>query len=66
MKDKIINMLKIFLLVFPATLGWHFLCLFIWFLLDLPAEWWATVLLTALSCGIEFAVIRWIGRVDNA
>ena len=66
MKTKIINSLKMFLLVFPAMIGLDALYSSAWYLVGLPTGWWAPVLLAAISGVSEYAIIRWIGRTDNA
>lgn len=66
MKKKIINRLKAFLLVFPAIVGLDALYSAAWYLLGLPIGWWTPVLLAAIAGVSEYAIIRWIGRADNA
>ena len=66
MKDKIILYIKLVLLVWPGIMGFLFMYLFAWFGFGLPIEWWSSALLVALAVLSEYAVIRWLGRTDNA
>lgn len=63
MKDKIVDFLKVFLLMFSMVMGFFFIYAFAWFALDLPVTQWAMLLLLALALLSEYGYYRWI-RVE--
>ena len=65
MKDKIINILKVFLLVFPALVGLTTLYAIALYLIGLPAVWWTTAIAAVIAGVSEIAIIYWIGTTDN-
>ena len=64
MKGKINTALKVFVMVFSMLMGVFFTYAFIWFLLDLPAEEWAIILLFALSSLSMVGFVFWIKDDD--
>ena len=62
MKDKIVNVLKAFLLTFPATIGLVFMYSVAWFSIGLPEGWWATAILAVIAGVSEYAIIMWIAK----
>lgn len=62
MKDKIIDILKVFLLVFPAVIGLSVLYEIAWYLIGLPIGWWSSALAAIIAGVSEYAIIRWIVR----
>ncbi len=66
MKGKIDTVLKVFVMVFTMLMGVFFTYAFIWFLLELPAEKWAIVLLFALAALSMVGFIFWIKGDEEA
>lgn len=66
MKGKIDTVLKVFVMVFTMLMGVFFTYAFIWFLLELPAEKWAIVLLFALAALSMVGFIFWIKDDEEA
>lgn len=60
MKNKIINELKLFLLIFLMTSGIYFNLTFIWVLVGLPKTWWALCLIGVVAGLLEILYINWI------
>lgn len=60
MKDKVINIMKVFILLFAMTMGFFFLYAIIWFCIDLPITKWTTVFLMILAGLSEYGYFRWI------
>lgn len=65
MKGKIDTALKVFVMVFTMLMGVFFTYAFVWFLLDLPAETWAIVLLFLLAVLSMLGFIFWIKHDDE-
>lgn len=62
MKDKIIHWLKLFLLIWPAVMGYSFVFLRAWVRLDLPLGWWSMTLASILAVLVEWLFLKWVGR----
>ena len=60
MKDKIIDFLKLFLLIFAMTSGIYYHLTFIWVALGLPVTWWAILLIAVTTTVAELAYIKWV------
>lgn len=60
MKDKIINFLKFFLLIFVMTMGFFLIYGLAWFAIGLPQTDWAIYSLFALAGLSEYGYYRWI------
>ncbi len=60
MKEKIVNIIKLFLLVFIMIQGFFISYAFVWFAVGLPQENWALWLLYALAALSECGYIKWI------
>lgn len=65
MKGKIDTVLKVFVMVFTMLMGVFFTYAFVWFLLELPVETWAIVLLFALAALTMVGFVFWIKGNDE-
>lgn len=60
MKDKIINWLKLGLLIFTMVSGFYFIFAGIWYTVGLPLTDWALFLMAVLAGLAEWAYIKWV------
>ena len=61
MKENIIiEILKLFILLFSMIMGFFLTYALIWFAVGLPQTDWALLLLLAVACLTEYGYYRWI------
>ncbi len=61
-KDKLIDVLQVFILLFSVLMGFFFIYAFVWFVLDLPVTHWVMVLLVGLAGLTEFGYFWWVRK----
>lgn len=65
MIDKIIEGVKIFLLIFPPIMGYWFVYAMAWMVLGLPLERWSAVTLLGLAGLSEAVFLKWVVRWEK-
>ena len=66
MKNKISDLLRLFIFVFIMTMGFFFTYAFIWFAMDLPIVLWSVALLVAITVLTEYGFYKWICKEDKS
>ena len=65
MKEKLKNAIAIvmaILMIYMEINGFWFAYLFLWFIFDLPIDWWAMFVTCVLACASVWGVKEWLVR----
>ena len=60
MKNKLIDIIKVFLLLLSMVMGYFHIYATVWFLADLPRTYWAMAVVLALALLSVYGLYRWI------